>query len=158
MQDRGPDKCIRDGELYTTVVRNVKRGSRLHCLFDCCHSGTAMDLPFVARRQSRKSEVLLEVSDQQPCASLLSPVYHAFVAIALSLFSLSLFLYCTFDVIAVCLYPLLSCSLFLSSFFSVSLLYFTLLLLAFSLRSLPSRVCLSRLHLAKRSCGAGCCE
>lgn len=38
---------IVDDEIHATVVRPLMPGVRLTALFDCCHSGTAMDLPYV---------------------------------------------------------------------------------------------------------------
>ncbi|XP_031502847.1 metacaspase-1-like [Nymphaea colorata] len=38
-----------DDELNATLVRPLPCGARLHAIIDCCHSGTALDLPFVCR-------------------------------------------------------------------------------------------------------------
>lgn len=45
--------CIRDDVLFQTVVRSLPPGVRLTAIFDCCHSGTILDLPFVADFGSR---------------------------------------------------------------------------------------------------------
>lgn len=37
---------IRDDELFDTLIKPLKAGVRLHCIFDCCHSGTMLDLPY----------------------------------------------------------------------------------------------------------------
>lgn len=36
---------ILDDELYNILVRNFTPGAKLRALFDCCHSGTVLDLP-----------------------------------------------------------------------------------------------------------------
>jgi Ubiquitin family/Caspase domain len=38
---------IRDDYLFRTLVCPMKAGVTMTCLFDCCHSGTVLDLPFV---------------------------------------------------------------------------------------------------------------
>jgi len=38
---------IRDVELYDTVVTNIAKGVYLSCLFDCCHSGSMLNLPYM---------------------------------------------------------------------------------------------------------------
>lgn len=40
---------ILDDALNALVIRGVRPGVTLHILFDCCHSGTALDLPHVLR-------------------------------------------------------------------------------------------------------------
>jgi len=37
----------RDDEILKALVLSLPQGVRLTCIFDCCHSGTIMDLPFV---------------------------------------------------------------------------------------------------------------
>jgi len=37
---------IRDDDLYKILVVPMKRGVTLTCLYDCCHSGTVLDLPY----------------------------------------------------------------------------------------------------------------
>lgn len=39
---------IVDDELYDEVVKKVPRNCFLFALFDCCHSGSVLDLPFTA--------------------------------------------------------------------------------------------------------------
>ena len=36
---------IRDDELYTNLVKLCPPGSKVRCVFDCCHGGTMLDLP-----------------------------------------------------------------------------------------------------------------
>lgn len=38
---------IMDDELYATLVQPLPKDTHLVCLFDCCHSGTILDLPYV---------------------------------------------------------------------------------------------------------------
>ena len=40
---------IRDTELNQVLVRPLPQGVTLHALFDSCHSGTALDLPYAAK-------------------------------------------------------------------------------------------------------------
>ncbi|CEP07573.1 hypothetical protein [Parasitella parasitica] len=43
----GTSGQIVDDIMHDTMVRPLVKGSRLTCIFDSCHSGTALDLPFV---------------------------------------------------------------------------------------------------------------
>lgn len=38
-----------DDEMNALLVQPLRTGARLHALIDACHSGTAIDLPFIAR-------------------------------------------------------------------------------------------------------------
>ena len=40
---------IRDTELHRALAAPLPQGVTLHALFDCCHSGTVMDLPYETR-------------------------------------------------------------------------------------------------------------
>ncbi|CUF48713.1 metacaspase 5, putative [Bodo saltans] len=40
------DGDIKDDDLFKLLAGRVHAGVRLTCVFDCCHSGTIMDLPF----------------------------------------------------------------------------------------------------------------
>lgn len=37
---------IRDDDIFATLVGPMRRGVRLTCVMDCCHSGTVLDLPY----------------------------------------------------------------------------------------------------------------
>ncbi|KAK4515944.1 PlsC domain-containing protein [Mucor velutinosus] len=43
----GTSGQIIDDQMHDILVRPLCKGSRLTCIFDSCHSGTALDLPFV---------------------------------------------------------------------------------------------------------------
>ncbi|KAI0342820.1 hypothetical protein BDW22DRAFT_1428963 [Trametopsis cervina] len=40
------EKCITDDEMHDIMVKPLPRGCRLTAIFDSCHSGSALDLPF----------------------------------------------------------------------------------------------------------------
>eukprot|EP01013_Petalomonas_cantuscygni_P016256 TRINITY_DN3322_c0_g1_i1.p1 TRINITY_DN3322_c0_g1~~TRINITY_DN3322_c0_g1_i1.p1 ORF type:complete len:596 (-),score=114.37 TRINITY_DN3322_c0_g1_i1:54-1796(-) len=44
---------IIDDELYQTVVKVLPKGAMLHAMFDACHSGTILDLPYVSDYRGR---------------------------------------------------------------------------------------------------------
>ena len=37
---------LRDDDVFKTLVGPMKRGVIMTCVYDCCHSGTILDLPF----------------------------------------------------------------------------------------------------------------
>ncbi|KAF9408710.1 Ca(2+)-dependent cysteine protease [Podila epigama] len=45
--DHAEKGVIIDDELHRTVVRQLPPGVRLTAVFDCCHSGSALDLPYI---------------------------------------------------------------------------------------------------------------
>uniref|UniRef100_M8AMG8 Metacaspase-1 n=1 Tax=Aegilops tauschii TaxID=37682 RepID=M8AMG8_AEGTA len=46
---------IVDDEINAALVRPLPHGAKLHALIDACHSGTALDLPFLCRMSSVSS-------------------------------------------------------------------------------------------------------
>jgi len=38
---------IRDDDLFDIIIKPMPDGANLFCLFDCCHSGTILDLPYL---------------------------------------------------------------------------------------------------------------
>jgi len=47
---------ITDDQLYELLVKNLKKGCKLVCLFDCCNSGTILDLEYKLDVESFKCE------------------------------------------------------------------------------------------------------
>ena len=43
----GESGQIRDDKMHDLLIKPLCEGCRLTCIFDSCHSGTALDLPFV---------------------------------------------------------------------------------------------------------------
>ncbi|OBZ91369.1 Metacaspase-1B [Choanephora cucurbitarum] len=50
-QYEGESGQIVDDQMHEIMVRPLPRGARLTCIFDSCHSGTALDLPYVYSTQ-----------------------------------------------------------------------------------------------------------
>ncbi|KAK6420417.1 hypothetical protein LTR95_016944 [Oleoguttula sp. CCFEE 5521] len=50
---------IRSGELHHTLVTAMPRNSSLFIIFDCCHSGSAVELPYVYRSDSEGNVSML---------------------------------------------------------------------------------------------------
>lgn len=61
---------IRDDDLYKQLVCPMPRGVTMTCVFDCCHSGTVLDLPFVFRGDGTQEE--METPENFSFAPLLS--------------------------------------------------------------------------------------
>lgn len=47
------DANISDDELNDLLVKRLPKGVKLRCVFDCCHSGTVMDLPLKLNDESK---------------------------------------------------------------------------------------------------------
>ncbi|KAL4261723.1 peptidase C14B family protein [Pleurotus pulmonarius] len=55
-QDKGH---ITDDTMHDIMVKPLPRNCRLTALFDCCHSGTALDLPYIYRTDGRVKKELV---------------------------------------------------------------------------------------------------
>lgn len=49
---------IRDDNIFKLLVAPLKEGVQMVCVFDCCHSGTVLDLPFVLSVNDASSQSL----------------------------------------------------------------------------------------------------
>jgi hypothetical protein len=45
----GKDGHIIDDDIHKILVAQLPEGCKLFCLFDCCHSGTMLDLPYTIK-------------------------------------------------------------------------------------------------------------
>jgi metacaspase-1 len=48
---------IQDDEIFDEFVTKVAAGVTVTCMIDCCHSGTAMDLPYVCNAGDKRMKV-----------------------------------------------------------------------------------------------------
>lgn len=48
--DFNDNGIIIDDDLKANLVNKIPQGAKLVCIFDCCHSGSALDLPFLWKR------------------------------------------------------------------------------------------------------------
>lgn len=48
---------IRDDDLFKTLVGPMRRGVRMTCVMDCCHSGTVLDLPYEFRADGEADQM-----------------------------------------------------------------------------------------------------
>jgi len=46
---------ISDDELMSRLIMRLPAGCEVFCLFDCCHSGTCLDLPYKIKFTGRRS-------------------------------------------------------------------------------------------------------
>ncbi|KAI8635947.1 peptidase C14, caspase domain-containing protein [Parasitella parasitica] len=53
---QGDSGQIVDDQMHNIMVQPLPRGARLTCIFDSCHSGTALDLPYVYSTQGNVKE------------------------------------------------------------------------------------------------------
>ena len=58
------ERCgqIRDDYLFKKLVCPMKEGVVVTCLFDCCHSGTVLDLPYVFKADGSQHDMIAQAS------------------------------------------------------------------------------------------------
>jgi hypothetical protein len=47
---------IVDDDMHAIMVKTLPQGCRLTAIFDCCHSGSALDLPYIYSTQGKLKE------------------------------------------------------------------------------------------------------
>jgi hypothetical protein len=53
---------IRDDDIYEILVKPLPDDVHVVCLFDCCHSGTVMDLPYIFKPDGTFTEMDIDES------------------------------------------------------------------------------------------------
>jgi metacaspase-1 len=53
---------IMDDDLYEALVKPLPKGAFAVCLFDCCHSGTVLDLPYVFKADGQFTQMEVQES------------------------------------------------------------------------------------------------
>ena len=51
---------IRDDDVFTALVGPMAKGVTLTCIYDCCHSGTVLDLPYVFVADGSQEEMTVQ--------------------------------------------------------------------------------------------------
>jgi metacaspase-1 len=51
---------IRDDDLYNILIKPLPENVHLFCLFDCCHSGTVLDLPYIFKADGEQTEMEID--------------------------------------------------------------------------------------------------
>lgn len=57
---------IFDDEVFSTLIINMPKAVNLTCVIDACHSGTALDLPYIFKATSRRSDAYVTKMELQP--------------------------------------------------------------------------------------------
>lgn len=57
------DGFISDDQLYEDLIKHVPEGVQLSCFFDCCHSGTILDLQYTFKASSPHNTYVLAVEN-----------------------------------------------------------------------------------------------
>jgi hypothetical protein len=55
--DYAESGLILDDEMYDAIVKPLPQGAHVVCLFDCCHSGTILDLPYVFKADGTQTQM-----------------------------------------------------------------------------------------------------
>ena len=56
---------ILDDDLYDIFVKGLKPGVHVVALFDCCHSGTMLDLPYIFKANGEYSQMEIDRGSHQ---------------------------------------------------------------------------------------------
>ena len=67
--DYEKEGCIIDDELTKILVQPLVKGSKLTAVFDCCHSGTALDLRYNYRCKVKKDNITYKIRQDNYKAS-----------------------------------------------------------------------------------------
>jgi len=76
---------LTDDETHAVLVDHVPEGASLTCVCDCCHSGSAMDLPYMYTRDDIAAADP-EAAEDQPVQAQRNPLLIAAVALAVPFF------------------------------------------------------------------------
>jgi len=58
---------ISDDELRKMIVNKIPKGAKLRAFFDCCHSGSALDLPYIYKSGTEYTQIEPNVTQSDDC-------------------------------------------------------------------------------------------
>lgn len=70
--DYEKEGMITDDEIKRTLVYTLRKGVTLYCIFDCCHSGTIMDLRFKYDATKKTMEISNDVKAEDALVCMIS--------------------------------------------------------------------------------------